>query len=112
MSLKIEKRVRRSRVSDASFLKLGPYSPMLNSIENMWSALKSRIKTCLRERVAAFMGPPPDGQTRNEFRMQYLEHTADEAIAGIEPNRLHVYTARLEPFYVRAENMEDMDVGA
>ncbi|KAF0747087.1 hypothetical protein AaE_007867, partial [Aphanomyces astaci] len=30
----------------------------------------------------------------------------------IEPNRLHVYTARLEPFYVRAENMDDMDVGA
>ncbi|RQM20196.1 hypothetical protein B5M09_011808 [Aphanomyces astaci] len=49
---------------DASFLKLGPYSPMLNPIENMWPALKSRIKTSLRERVAAFMGPPPDGQTR------------------------------------------------
>ncbi|KAF0775371.1 hypothetical protein AaE_000929, partial [Aphanomyces astaci] len=58
---------------------------MLNPIENMWSALKSRIKISLRERVAAFMGPPPDGHTRNVFRMQYLEHTADEATAGIEP---------------------------
>ncbi|KAF0772893.1 hypothetical protein AaE_002232 [Aphanomyces astaci] len=65
----------------------------------------------LRERLAAFMGAPPEGQTRNDFRMTYLEHIADEAIAGIEPNRLHVYTARLEQFYALAENMEDMEVG-
>ncbi|ETV63824.1 hypothetical protein H257_19245 [Aphanomyces astaci] len=36
------------------------------------AGLKSRIKTSLRERVAAFMGPPPDGHTRNVFCMQNL----------------------------------------
>ncbi|KAG9414733.1 hypothetical protein AC1031_008148 [Aphanomyces cochlioides] len=57
------------------------------------------------------MGPPPDGQTRDEFRIAYLEYIADEAINGIEPNRLHVFTGRLEPFYARVENMDNMDVG-
>ncbi|ETV85660.1 hypothetical protein H257_02273 [Aphanomyces astaci] len=31
---------------------------------------KSHVVTLLRERLAAFMGPPPDGLTWEEFRMQ------------------------------------------
>ncbi|KAF0714003.1 hypothetical protein AaE_011662 [Aphanomyces astaci] len=64
----------------ATLLRLAPYSPMMNPIENLWSQFKAHVKTLLRERLAAFMGPPPDGSTREEFRMQYLEHTADEAM--------------------------------
>jgi hypothetical protein len=56
---------------------------MLNPIENMWSALKARVKTRLRDGVVAFMGPPPDGQTRNEFRMQYMETVALRAMEGV-----------------------------
>ncbi|ETV64208.1 hypothetical protein H257_18875 [Aphanomyces astaci] len=54
-------------------------------IEILWSTIKCQSKTLLRERLAAFMGPRPDGQTRDEFRMAYLEHIADEVIAV--PNR-------------------------
>jgi len=68
---------------DASLLRLSKYSPMLNPIENMWSALKARVKTRLRDGVVAFMGPPPDGQTRNEFRMQYMETVALRAMEGV-----------------------------
>lgn len=66
----------------AMLLKLSPYSPMMNPIENLWSSMKSHVKTLLRERLAAFMGPPPDNQSRLEFRMSYLEHIANEVIAG------------------------------
>ncbi|ETV71631.1 hypothetical protein, variant [Aphanomyces astaci] len=53
-------------------------------IEILWSTIKCQSKTLLRERLAAFMGPRPDGQTRDEFRMAYLEHIADEVIAGMD----------------------------
>ncbi|RHZ00601.1 hypothetical protein DYB35_012719 [Aphanomyces astaci] len=66
----------------ATLLRLAPYSPMFNPIENLWSEFKAHVKTLLRERLAAFMEPPPDGQTREEFRMQYLEFVAQEVIDG------------------------------
>ncbi|ETV88725.1 hypothetical protein H257_00240 [Aphanomyces astaci] len=43
--------------------------------------MKNHVKTLLRERLATCMAPPPDGQTREEFRMAYLEHIANVAIA-------------------------------
>ncbi|RHZ25895.1 hypothetical protein DYB37_005962, partial [Aphanomyces astaci] len=95
----------------ATLLRLSSYSPMFNPIENLWSEFKAHVKTHLRERLAAFMGPPPDGLTREEFRMQYLEHVAQEVIQGIDIQRLNRYALRLEYFYGRAERMEDMEVG-
>ncbi|RHY67013.1 hypothetical protein DYB30_009036, partial [Aphanomyces astaci] len=97
--------------SRATLLRLSSYSPMFNPIENLWSEFKAHVKTHLRERLAAFMGPPPDGLTREEFRMQYLEHVAQEVIQGIDIQRLNRYALRLEYFYGRAERMEDMEVG-
>ncbi|KAG9412184.1 hypothetical protein AC1031_015119 [Aphanomyces cochlioides] len=97
---------------EASLLKLSPYSPMMNPIENLWSSTKSHVKTLLRERLAAFMGPPPDGQTRDEFRISYLEHIAREVIAAVDTNRLHRLSLRLEHFYQRVDNLDDMEVGA
>ena len=67
----------------SSLLRLSPYSPMLNPIENLWSSMKSHVKTLLRERLAAFMAPSPDGQTRGEFRIAYLEYIAKEVISGL-----------------------------
>ncbi|RHY84002.1 hypothetical protein DYB26_009558 [Aphanomyces astaci] len=85
---------------DASFLKLGLYAPMLNPIENMRPALKGR---------SGLYGATT---RRTDSYSVHLYHIQLNNELGIEPNRLHVYMARLDPFYVRAENMEDMDVGA
>ncbi|KAH9123896.1 hypothetical protein AeMF1_005247 [Aphanomyces euteiches] len=80
--------------------------------ESLWSQMKAQIKRMLRERLAAFMGPPPEpGMTREEFRMQYLEFVAQGVIDGIDVHRLHHYTLRLEYFYGLAERMDDMQVG-
>ncbi|KAH9103403.1 hypothetical protein AeMF1_020253 [Aphanomyces euteiches] len=96
---------------DVSLLRLSPYSPMMNPIENLWSMMKNHVKSLLRERLAAFMGPAPDGQTRDEFRLSYLEHVAHEVIAGVDVNRLHRLSLRLEHFYTIAENLGNMEVG-
>ena len=68
--------------SEACLLKLSPYSHMMNPIENLWSSLKAKVKSLLRERLAAFMGVPPEGSTREEFRMSYLEHVASQSMDG------------------------------
>ncbi|KAH9147501.1 hypothetical protein LEN26_004708 [Aphanomyces euteiches] len=96
---------------DVSLLRLSPYSPMMNPIENLWSMMKNHVKSLLRERLAAFMGPAPDGQMRDEFRLSYLEHVAHEVIAGVDVNCLHRLSLRLEHFYTIAENLGNMEVG-
>ncbi|KAF0704534.1 hypothetical protein AaE_014878 [Aphanomyces astaci] len=80
---RLEQVFEEAEFDSATLLRLSSYSPMFNPIENLWSEFKAHVKTHLRERLAAFMGPPPDGLTREEFRMQYLEHVAQEVIQGM-----------------------------
>ena len=54
---------------------LGPYSPMLNPIENVWSKMKSYIKRHMRVPAVC----PGVG----EQRLQYVETQIDEAMATI-----------------------------
>ena len=56
--------------------RLGPYSPMLNPIENVWSKMKSHIKRHMR--VPAVVCPGVVEQ-----RLQYVETKIDETMATI-----------------------------
>ncbi|KAF0702074.1 hypothetical protein AaE_016145 [Aphanomyces astaci] len=108
---RLEQVYEEAEFDSATLLRLSSYSPMFKPIENLWSEFKAHVKTLLRERLSAFMVPPPGGLTREEFRMRYLEYVAQEVIQGIDIQRLNRYTLRLEYFYARAERMEDMEVG-
>ena len=57
---------------------LGPYSPMLNPIENVWSKMKSHIKRQMG--VPAVVRPG-----LAEQRLQYAETKIDEAMATVTP---------------------------
>ncbi|KAF0704700.1 hypothetical protein AaE_014805 [Aphanomyces astaci] len=92
----------------ATLLRLAPYSPMMNPIENLWSQFKAHVKALLRERLTAFMCPPP--------RWIYSRGVSDAVSRtycrrSIEPNLLSRFALRLEYFYGRADRMEDMEVG-
>ncbi|POM71011.1 LOW QUALITY PROTEIN: Hypothetical protein PHPALM_12480 [Phytophthora palmivora] len=56
---------------DAEVLKLGPYSPMLNPIENVFSVYKSAVKRFLARQRPAILRVP-DGTTITEHRAKYL----------------------------------------
>lgn len=56
-------------------LRLGPYSPMLNPIENVWSAVKAHVKANNRPPVVQ---PPHLG----EQRIAYLEGLIGRALSG------------------------------
>ncbi|KAH9119453.1 hypothetical protein LEN26_007956 [Aphanomyces euteiches] len=81
---RIEHVFEEQEFQHASLFRLSKYSPMLNPIENLWSKVKSRVKILLRQGLAAFLGPPPVDQqiTRTEYRLQYLEHCAEQALGG------------------------------
>ena len=92
------------RNSGAEVLRLGPYSPMLNPIENIWSKVKSDVKSNLR-----IPDVSPPGVT--EQRLVYLEEAIDEAkalISGGDCGRAVVHAAS---FYADAMNCVDMRVG-
>lgn len=70
----------------AQLLRLTPYSPMLNPIENVWSSVKASVKTKLREQYQALVdGDPTQQLAQSEWRMQVLEQIVQHAVQGF-PN--------------------------
>ena len=55
-------------------LRLAPYSPMLNPIENIWSVVKADVKSNLAEHLHEMLNNEYNGQLSvREFRPQFLE---------------------------------------
>ena len=61
-----------------NLLRLGPYSPMLNPIENVWSVVKAHIKRFNRV-------PVVEGSGVINQRLEYLERICLEVIQEISP---------------------------
>ena len=62
--------------SAATLLRLGPYSPMLNPVETIWSKIKTKVKSSIRIPHVEPLGV-------GEQRLAYLEHAIDDAIPTI-----------------------------
>jgi len=85
-------------------LKLGPYSPVLNPIENIWSKFKAKVKQLMR---IPEVSPPQLG----EQRLQYVENIIDQAMETITVRDVVHSCQHAQGQYAAALNMEDMDVG-
>ena len=59
--------------TDAMLLRLGPYSPMLNPIESIWSKVKAFVKAQMRV-------PLVEGPNMQEQRLRYLEEILQGAM--------------------------------
>ena len=84
--------------------KLGPYSPMLNPIENIWSKMKSHINRHMR--VPAVVRPG-----LGEQRLQYVEEKIDEAMATITPQDCVRCCQHAQGFFAPVLRNEDMGPG-
>ena len=80
---------------------LGPYSPMLNPIENVWSKMISQIKQ--HTRVPAVVCPGV-----GEQRLQYVETQIDEAMATIMQQDCARCCQHTQGFFVAVLRNEDM----
>uniref|UniRef100_H3GWH0 Tc1-like transposase DDE domain-containing protein n=1 Tax=Phytophthora ramorum TaxID=164328 RepID=H3GWH0_PHYRM len=82
---------------DAEMLKLGPYSPMLNPIENVFSVYKSAVKRFLARQRPGILRVP-DGTTITEHRAGYLKLAADPLFAEVvTPALSNRVVLRVEP---------------
>ncbi|KAG3109715.1 hypothetical protein PI124_g5825 [Phytophthora idaei] len=93
---------------DAEILKLGPYSPMLNPIENVFSAYKSAVKRFLARQRPAILRVPED-TTISEHRARYLELAVGPLFAEVVTPDL-CNRAFCHSLY-HHQRVEDMEVG-
>lgn len=90
--------------SAAVLLKLGPYSPMLNPIESIWSKIKSHVKSAVQI-------PQVEGPGLQEQRLVYLEGLVNEAKNSITAGDCARAAQHASSFFNSALDMEDMNVG-
>lgn len=88
-----------------TLLRLGPYSPQLNPIENVWSVLKAKIKNSLR------IPPIQEGNHIGEQRLRYLEQIINEAKDELENNIVVRSVQHTTTFYNAIMNEEDLAPG-
>ncbi len=84
--------------------KLGPYSPQLNPLENIWSKMKAAVKRDMR---VPEVNPPAVG----EQRLQYVEGLIDTAMGVITSQDIGQACQHSQGFFQATLNLEDMGVG-
>ena len=90
-----------SEEKEIVFLKLGPYSFLLNPIELAWSQIKATIKREMKDKKDLLHEIPP-GPTQKEHRLRVMEETTDFAMAPRHaPDRYQAtgYIARVSRYY-------------
>ncbi|OWY96172.1 hypothetical protein PHMEG_00033627, partial [Phytophthora megakarya] len=97
--------------ADAEFLRLGPYSPMFNPIENCFSTFKSMVKRFLARHRPGILQVPPH-RTIKAHREEYIKMAADLLVReAITPYLCYQCTLHTMKFHARAIQMKDMPVG-
>ena len=76
----LEDVLKETAYQGVTILRLAPYSPMLNPIENIWSIVKANVKKDLRTCHTNLVGGDPTGMLSNqEWRMRQLENIITKA---------------------------------
>lgn len=97
----------------AEVLRLGPYSPMMNPIEMVWSKLKAIAKAKLRDRRLEILAGPQGNDTIVNHRLTILETVLNEALQLSFQNEdeMRAYTDHANSFVFLALDHEDMPLG-
>ncbi|KAG2829563.1 hypothetical protein PC129_g6784 [Phytophthora cactorum] len=95
---------------DLELLRLGPYSPMLNTIKGYFSVFKARVKAYLAEhRQHMFVQGAHLNMT--EARMSLLEDAATVSISCMNRHLVVAMALHCQRFVADALKMEDMEYG-
>ena len=93
-----------ANINGATILRLGPYSSQLNPIENVWSKLKSDVKSKLRI-------PHVTGLGVGEQMLVYLESIVQESINDLTDQICVRACQHASTFHASVINLENLDVG-
>ena len=92
------------------FLKLGPYSHLLNPIELAWSQVKSNIKRTLKTKLRHLENPPPT-LTQGEHKLRVMEKAIDDAmVAPFAPDLFQAtgFISHVSRYYDVCEDLQDL----
>ena len=79
----IENEISVDILGENKILRLGPYSPMLNPIERVWSIIKAKVKQLLSN--SNYFSTDTGTLTMIEFRLRLLEGMIEDSIGIITP---------------------------
>ena len=106
----IEEILEEEEFREHKILRLAPYSPILNPIENVWSVIKAFVKRNLAIRMPQILqNEAQSGLSKSEFRLRELERKIRESIPEITPTVCASFAARILRLLPRALNLEDME---
>lgn len=106
----IEEVFQENEFANNHLLRLSPYSPMLNPIENAWSVMKSAVKADLAEQMPQILAGEgrDNNMTQTEYRLQRLENIITANLGKISVAKCARFVAHIQKFIPAGLNMEDM----
>ena len=104
----VEVEVLKDEASACEILRLSPYSPMFNPIENVWALLKSTVKRQLALRMPAITSAPPNSLSMREHRARELEAVVGGSLSVITPAVCSSCIAGIQAKVSDALNLCDM----
>lgn len=89
-------------------LRMSPYSPMFNPMENVWSVAKSWVKRSIATRIVEILQASSNLSVR-EYRLCALEELIEEGMRTITPMMCANFVARIHGKVADAINLVDME---
>lgn len=90
--------------NSGKLLKLGPYSPMLNPCEAIWTKIKSNVKSNIEV-------PMVTGSQLGEQRLQYLEGLVNNALTTVTVADCIRSVQHTTTFHSQIDLLQDVPVG-
>ena len=85
---------------------------MLNPIENVWSAIKSKIKSISATDFHSMIAGDPDRMlTQVEWRLRCVENYIDQSIAVVNPSMCQRCINHCNKHFVNCIMLRDMEPG-
>ena len=94
---------------ECKILRFGPYSPMFNPIENIWSFMKSKVKRELAMSIEQILNVQNSNLSIKERRLRALENLMREAIQSVSPALCVSCIASIQSKVSKALNLENME---
>lgn len=105
----VETILESSEIGDNKILRLGPYSPMLNPIERVWSMIKAEVKKKMAEKMPNILSNTSEDVSIRELRTRILESEINNALNLITPGVCNKFIASIQTFFSKIINLEDIN---
>lgn len=105
----IEEIFQEEEFSHHRLLRLSPYSPMLNPIEQSWSVIKAGVKSDLSAQMRTILaGEDRNNLFQNEYRTRCLENIVRNNVNKINVANCARFIAHIQRYIPAALNLEDI----